>query len=175
MVLLKKIGNFIWSKSFGINFGALILAYLILVFTVKGCMKSTTNHGQKIEVPNLIGKNQNNVENLLKGTGLEYEVLDSVYDPKKIEGTVMEQDPLPTSTSDVYVKEGRKIKIRVSKRTQLVEMPYLVSKSQRFAEGILRNRQFQYRLEYSPSRESPGAVLEQLYKGNAIKGGRKIK
>ena len=174
MEILKKIGNFVWSKSFGINFGSLILTYIIIIFTVKSCMKSSTNHGQKLEVPSLIGKNENNVANLLKGTGLEYEVLDSIYDPSKVTGTVLEQDPLPTSDSKVYVKEGRKIKLRVSKRTQLIEMPDLVSRSQRFAEGILRNREFRYRLEYLPSKESPGAVLEQLYKGKKIAGGTKI-
>lgn len=174
MVLLKKLKNFIWSKRFAINIGAIVLVYIILFFSVRSCMRHSTNWGQKIEVPDLIGKNQNNLENLLSGTGLEYEVLDSIYDPKKVEGTILEQDPAPTSLSKVYVKEGRKIKVRVSKRSQLVEMPDLVSKSQRFAEGILQNREFRYKLEYVPSKESPGAVIEQLYKGKPIKGGAKI-
>lgn len=110
----------------------------------------------------------------MANTQLEYEVLDSIYDPSKIEGTIIEQDPLPTSVSDIYVKQGRTIKLRVTKRTQLVEMPDLVSKSQRFAEGILRNRKFRYRLEYKPSKEAHGAVLEQLYKGKKIEAGTKI-
>lgn len=174
MTLLKKIKNFIWSKAFAINMAAIVLVYIILFFSVKSCMDSSTNHGQKIEVPDLKGKNQNNLENLLANTGLKYEVLDSIYDPKKVEGTILEQDPLPTKDSKVYVKEGRVIKVRVSKRSQLVEMPDLVSKSQRFAEGILRNRDFRYKIEYKPSKESPGAVLEQLYRGKPIKGGQKL-
>jgi beta-lactam-binding protein with PASTA domain len=174
MKILSKIKNFVWSKSFAWNIGAIILAYIILFFSVKSCMNTQTNHGQKIDVPELIGKNQNNLENLLAGTGLEYEVLDSIYDPKKVEGTVLEQDPMPTKLSKVFVKEGRVIKVRVSKRSQLVEMPDLVSKSQRFAEGILRNRNFRYKLEFKPSKESPGAVLEQLYRGKPVEGGKKL-
>jgi beta-lactam-binding protein with PASTA domain len=56
----------------------------------------------------------------------------------------------------------------------LVEMPDLVDKSQRFAEGVLRNREFGYTLEYKPSKEAHGAVLEQLYKGKKVAPGQKI-
>ena len=174
MILLKKIGNFIWSKRFLINFGLIVLIYIIGVFVLRKCLDGRTNNGQKIEVPNLIGKNQNNLSNLLANTDLKYEVLDAIYDPTKVEGTILEQDPAPTSLSSIYVKEGRVIKVRVSKRTLLVEMPDLVDKSQRFAEGILRNREFRYQLEYQSSQESHGAVLEQKYKGKPLKGGTRI-
>lgn len=174
MTLLKKIGNFIWSRTFLYNFAALILLYVLLFWVLNTCLDSRTKFGEAIEVPNLIGKNQNNLENLMADTGLEYEVLDSIYDPTKIEGTILEQDPLPTSLSMVSVKSGRTIKVRVSKRTQLVEVPDLIDKSQRFAEGILKNRKFKYRLEYKPSKEAHGAVLQQLYKGKPIAAGTKI-
>lgn len=174
MILLKKIGNFIWSKRFLINFSAIIILYVIGVFVLKSCLSSSTNNGQKIEVPNLVGKNQNNLANLMVNSELNYEVLDSIYDPSKVAGTVMEQDPLPTAKSNIYVKEGRTIKLRVSKRTLLVEMPDLVDKSQRFAEGILRNREFRYQLEYQPSKEAHGAVIEQRYKGKVIAPGTKL-
>ena len=152
----------------------MLLFYFILFQWTKCSLDSRTKHGQKIEVPDLVGKNQNNLKSLLGQSNLKVEVLDSIYDPTKIAGTIMEQDPLPTSKSEVYVKEGRTIKIRVSKRTQLVEMPDLVDKSQRFAEGILRNRSFKYRLDYRPSKEAHGAVIEQLYKGKPIAKGTKI-
>ncbi len=170
---MSKIKNFISSKTFALNMGAILVVYIILFLSVKSCLNNQTNHGQKIEVPDLIGKNENNLENILTNTGLRYEVLDSIYDPKKVEGTVMEQDPMPSKISKVFVKEGRVIKVRVSKRSQLVEMPDLVSKSLRFAEGILRNRNFRYKLDFRPSKESPGAVLEQLYRGRPIEGGKK--
>lgn len=174
MNLLKKIGNFVWSRAFLINFGALILLYVILFLSLRSCLNSSTNHGQKIEVPNLVGKNSNNAKRLLAGSELNYVVLDSIYDPTKTEGTILEQDPKATSISKLHVKAGRTIKLRVSKRTMLVEMPGLVDKSQRFAEGVLRNREFRYSLEYKPSREAHGAVIEQLYKGKRIAKGTKL-
>ena len=174
MILLKKLGNFIWSKRFLINFGLIIVVYIIGAFILKGCLSYSTNNGQKIEVPNLVGKNQNTLANLMADSELKFEVLDSIYDPTKVAGTILEQDPLPTAKSNIYVKEGRTIKLRVSKRTLLVEMPDLVDKSQRFAEGILRNREFRYQLEYQPSSEAHGAVIEQRYKGKIIAAGTKI-
>lgn len=174
MTLLKKLGNFVWSRRFLINISAIIVLYVIGVFVLKGCLNSATNNGQKIEVPNLIGKNQNNLANLMSNSELKFEVLDSIYDPTKVAGTILEQDPIPTAKSNVYVKEGRTIKLRVSKRTLLVEMPDLVDKSQRFAEGILRNREFRYQLEYRPSKEAHGAVIEQRYKGKIIAPGKKL-
>ena len=174
MALFKKLLNYIWSRNFLINIGLIILVYIIGVFAFNACLKSRTNHGQKLEVPNLVGENQNNLSNLLTSSELRYKVLDSVYMPDKVEGTIIAQDPEPTQESGIYVKEGRVIKISVTKRTQLVEVPDLVDKSQRFAEKILSNRGFRYRLEYKPSQEADGAVMEQLYKGRPIEAGHKI-
>lgn len=174
MVLLKKLGNYIWSKHFLLHFSLIIFVYVLLFYLVKCSLNARTNLGEKIEVPNLIGKNQNNLENIFADLEIRYEVLDSIYDPTKVEGTILEQDPEPTSISDVYVKSGRVIKLRVSKRTQLVEMPELVDKSQRFAEKVLLNRGFRYTLEYKASPEAHGAVIAQLYKGKPIQKGTKI-
>ncbi len=174
MVVFKKLLNYIWSRNFLINFGLILLIYVIGVLAFNGCLKSITNHGQKLEVPNLLGKNQNNLNNILANSQLGFEVLDSIYMPDKVEGTIIAQDPEPTKESGIYVKEGRVIKISVTKRTQLVEVPDLMDKSQRFAEKILSNREFRYRLEYKPSQEADGAVIEQLYKGRPIEPGTKI-
>lgn len=174
MELLKKLGNFIWSRHFAVNFGLIIVIYVVGVFILKGCLSYTTSHGEKIEVPNLIGKNQNNLKNLLAKSGLEYEVLDSIYDPSKVEGTILAQDPEATSLSKVYVKATHVVRVRVSKRTQLVEMPDLVDKSQRFAATVLKSRGFRYKLEYKPSLEAHGAVLEQMYKNKPIKAGERL-
>lgn len=174
MTLLKKIGNYIWSRHFLINFVVLLLIYWLIINLFQCTIEKRTHLGQKIEVPNLIGKNQNNLENLFAGSQLKYEVLDSIYDPAKVAGTILEQDPAPTELSNVYVKQGRKIKVRVSKRTQLVEMPNLVDKSQRFAENILLSRGFRYSLEYKPTMEAHGAVLGQEFKGKRVAAGTKI-
>ena len=172
--MLKKLINYLTSKKFLFNLVAIILVYVVGIWTLKAYLNSKTHFAQKIEVPNLIGDNQNNIAEKLKNAQLSFEVLDSIYDPTKVEGTIIEQDPLPTDSTGIYVKENRMIRIRVSKRSQLVEMPDLVDKSQRFAESILINRNFRYKLEYQPSSEAHGAVIEQLYKGKPITAKTKL-
>ena len=167
----KKMGNYFWSKNFLFNFLGIIAAYMLGYFILNGCLDSTTRFGEKVKVPDLIGKNQNNVKKLLNGTGLEYQVLDSIYDPTKVEGTILSQDPEPTSISKVHVKSGRTIHLRVSKRTQLVEVPNLIDKSQRFGERVLINRNFRYSLDYKPSKEAAGAIMEQRYKNKPVAPG----
>lgn len=137
-------------------------------------LDSYTNHGQQIKVPNLIGKKVDNVKTELEDLGLQYEVLDSIYDPSKPQGTILDQDPDPTMFSQVFVKEGRIIRVRVSKKSRLVEMPSLVDKSQRFAEKILENRGLKVSIQYKPTNEANGAVLEQRFKGKSVKEGMRI-
>ena len=174
MELLKKIKIFVWSKHFLKHTGIVILTYLFVVSFVIFYLGSFTNHGQKIKVPNLIGKNINSIKGLLVENNLQYEVIESKYDPKKPEGTIIEQDPIATELSTVFVKEDRIIRIRISKQTDLVEMPSLINKSERFALQVLKNRGLKYKIEYKTSSESNGAVIHQKYRGQTIKEGEKI-
>ncbi len=174
MSLGAKIKNFFFSKRFLKNFGLLILVYVLAVFMTRWYLNSYTDHGQKIAVPNLIGKNEKQISQLVADLGLEYEVAESVYDPTKPDGTVISQDPVASSQSDVFVKEGRIIRVKVSKKTQLVEVPKCVDKSQRFAENILKSRGLKYKIEYKPSIESAGAVIRQLYNGKEISEKEKV-
>lgn len=174
MSLGKKLKNFFWSKRFLKHFAILIVVYVVIVGGTVMYLKMYTNHGEKIAVPDLIGKNVKNIGTSIEDLGLQYEVLDSIYEPTKVEGTILSQDPMPTDSTSVFVKEGRTIRLRVSKRTQLVEVPRCVDKSQRFAENILRNRGLKYHIEYKTTTEADGAVMQQLYKGKPIAEKEKV-
>lgn len=162
------------TKRFLKIVGMLFLVYFLIITITMFYLDSYTNHGQKIEVPNLIGKNVLSIESLLEESELTYEILDSIYDPKKTEGTIISQDPQPTFLSRLFVKEDRIIKLRVSKKTLKVEMPSLIDKSRRFAESILKNRGLKFTVSYRNTVEANGAILDQLYKGKYIKEGTKI-
>lgn len=174
MEFLQKLRSFIWSKHFLKHLGLIVLTYIIIISITVFYLDSYTNHGQQIEVPNMVGRDVNGVKAELEELGLEFEILDSIYDPSKKEGTILDQDPDATSLSKVPVKEGRIIRLRVSKKSRLVEMPSLVDKSQRFAESILENRELKFKIQYKPTNEANGAVLEQRYKGRSIKEGTRI-
>ena len=90
------------------------------------------------------------------------------------EGTVVEQLVEPTSLSQVYVKSGRSIGLRLSKKSQLVEMPSLMHKQVQFAQSILEQRGLRYMIQYKPSAEANGSVLDQRYNGRRIKEGERI-
>ncbi len=147
---------------------------MILIFGVIFWLDAMTNHGEKIMVPELEGKNVKSIGPLLENEGLEFEILDSVYMPELAQGTIVSQDPMPTRITGVSVKNGRMIRLRVSKKTQLVEVPNLVDKSQRFAEAILLNRGFKYKIEFKATTESNGAVLEQKYRNKSVAKGTKL-
>lgn len=174
MSIFAKLKSFVWTKAFLKKLGIVVLFYLLVITVTVFYLGSYTNHGQTIEVPNLIGKNVNSIGSQLEDLDLTYEVLDSIYDPSKPEGNIMDQDPAPTAQSQIFVKEGRILRVRVSKKSRLIEMPSLVDKSQRFAESILKNRGLKFRIQYKPTNEANGAVLDQLFKGSVIKEGKKI-
>ncbi|MGV3630615.1 MAG: PASTA domain-containing protein [Bacteroidota bacterium] len=174
MEFLRKLKSFIWSKHFLKHFSLIIVAYIVIVGGTIFILDFTTNHGQKIKVPNLHGRNVKTIQSTLDELGLTYEILDSIYYPNKPEGTIISQDPRPTDSTDVYVKEGRIIKVRVSKKTNLVEMPSLLDKSERFAQSVLKNRGLKYKITYKATSEANGAVLEQRYNGQSITEGTRV-
>ena len=174
MELWQKIKAFVWSKHFLKHSGYILITYIVIVGGTILYLDAFTNHGEKIKLPNLVGMPSVKAQAALEELDLKMELLDSVYRPDLPAGTILEQDPLPTSKSLVYVKSGRIIRVRVSKRTRLVEMPSLIDKSQRFAESVLKNRGLKFRVQYVPTSEANGAVLKQLYKGTEIKEGTRI-
>ena len=120
MDTLKKLRAFIWTREFLKKFGLVVLFYLLVITITIFYLSSYTNHGQQISVPNLVGKTVAKSTTILEELDLTYEVLDSIYDPSKPEGTIIDQDPDPTSFSKVFVKEGRIIRLRVSKKSRMI-------------------------------------------------------
>jgi len=174
MELWQKIKSFVWSKFFLKQTGYIFLTYIIIVGGLILYLDAYTNHGEKIEVPNLVGMKAANAQTNLEELDLKMELLDSVYRPDLPTGTIVSQDPLPTKKSLVYVKSGRTIRVQISKRSRLVEMPSLIDKSDRFAQSVLTNRGLKYKVTYVPTSEADGAVQRQLYQGKPIKEGTKI-
>ena len=174
MDLLKKLKAFVLSIYFVKNLGLILLVHLLVIGGLILYLNTKTSHGEKISVPSLYGKNVNTIQGIVAESGLRYEILDSIYAPDKPAGTIISQDPRPSDSTDVFVKADRIIRVRVSKKSRLVEMPSLIDKSQRFAESVLKNRGLKYTITYESTREADGAVLGQKFKGRNIEDGTKI-
>ena len=163
-----------WVKLILINLGLGILFYFIVIFSTIKYLDVYSNHGEEIAVPNLVGKKSSVAKMQLEEMGLSYEILDSISDPSLPNGIVKQQMIEPTSISKVKVKENRIIGLRLSKKTELTEMPDLVFKHVDFAQGILENRGFSSRIQYKPTKEANGSVLDQKYNGKSITKGTRI-
>jgi eukaryotic-like serine/threonine-protein kinase len=175
--VLGKLKNFLRSKLFLVNLGLLVFTVLVIVFGTLFYLDSFTRFGQKIEVPDLVAQKVNiaDLDELLSEKGIGYEVMDSVYRTDLPQGTIFFQDPGPTSETGMHVKEGRRIKIRVATRFQLVEMPDLAGKtSRRFAEQKLKNRGLIPVIQWESSSEGKDQVLKQRYKGKDVAAGEKV-
>lgn len=157
-------------------FSAVFLAviYAGVLFGTMRYLDYYTNHGEEVAVPNLIGLQSVEAKLKLEGLGLSYEILDSIYDPKKENGVVLEQMIEPTSISKVHVKSDRVIALRLSKKKELTEMPDLLFDEVEFAKGRLSSRGFTCTIEYEPTTEADGSVLGQKYAGLEIPSGSRI-
>ena len=98
--------KYLFTKAFLKQLLLAILALIILMFLVLWWLRSTTNHNQKIEVPELAKLSLDKVEDRLDELDLRYEILDSAnYNPEYPKYSVIEQIP----KAGKFVKENRKI------------------------------------------------------------------
>jgi hypothetical protein len=173
----KRMGNlitFLKSKLFLKNLLA-YLAFVVLMFVGVSIFLGTyARPGQTFDVPDFVGDKVNiqDIDIYMKDLPLEYEVVETVFRTDLPEGTVFFQQPGPTSKTGMRVKKNRSIKLRVSTRTKMVEMPDLAGKSSlRFAEQKLINRGLKVTIEYVYSAEGKNQVLEQKFNGRRIEPG----
>jgi len=174
MSRFSNIKEFIKTKHFVKQIGLIILTYLIIVGGTLLYLDIRTHHGEKIAVPNLIGKHSDNIEELLDDSGLDYIIIDSIYRPELPAGTIVKQIPEATSRTKVFVKSSRILEISLSKKIRYVVIPDLMHKSKRYAESILKNRGLKFRLKYTISPNDIDAVVSQRYNGRKAVEGLKV-
>ena len=134
-------------------------------------LKSTTNHGQKIEVPSLSKLSLDVVEDKLGELDLRYEILDSAnYNPDYPKFSVIEQIP----KAGKYVKEDRKIYLYLNPSGyRKIQVPDVIGRTRRQAEPTLLAMGFEIgKVSYRP--DISDQVKEMRYKGEKLEPGTKI-
>ena len=123
--------RFLISKSFFIQIGIATISLSLLIIIMKWWLGFTTNHEQKIQVPNLNKMSLTNVETTLKELNLDFLVIDSAsYNPKYPKQSVIEQTP----ESGSFVKEKRKIYLTLNpSKYRDITIPDLNGQSKRQA------------------------------------------
>lgn len=137
-----------------------------------------TRKGQTNEVPKVTGMHIDKAIQILEDSDLNYTIVDSVYDENITRHHVTDQSPLPFS----QVKRGRKIYLTVnSLDVPEVEMPDIAGKMS-FEQALktlhgkgLELGKVTEQPDPSISSASDKPVFEQLYRGEPISPGTKVK
>lgn len=158
------------KKSFRINVLVVILLSIFLYILFFVSLGFITRHGNEVVIPNVMKKDIKVAEKSLESMGFEV-LVDSAYDPKQKPMTVLSQIPEVGST----VKSGRTVFITINRRQPpMTPMPNLVGLSYRSAAMILKNNKLNIGDTIYKPDIAKGAILEQLYKGKAVRPGELV-
>lgn len=160
--------QFVFSKAFLKQLLLAIVAILVLGFLILWWLRFSTNHNEKIEVPNLAKMSLDKVEEALDEMDLRYEILDSAnYNPDYPKFSVIEQIPKPGK----FVKENRKLYLTLNPSGyRKIEVPDVLGRTRRQAEPTLLAMGFKIgKISYSP--HISDNVLEMRYKGGKLDPG----
>ena len=163
--------RFLKSKSFFIQIGIAIVSVSLLIMGIKWWLSFTTNHDQKIQVPDLNKMSLSNVETKLKELNLDFLVIDSAsYNPKYPKQSVIEQTP----ESGSFVKEKRKIYLTLNpSKYRDITIPDLNGQSKRQAITQLQSIGFKIG-KFLYIRDYKDVIRGLKSNGKKLKSGSKL-
>ena len=170
--MIMRILKFLKSPSFFKQIGIVILGTIVLVFGLKWWFGYTTNHDQKIKVPNFHKMKLEDVDKKLKELNLRFEVIDSArFNPNYPIISVIEQNP----EAGDFVKKNRKIYLTVNpSKYRDVVIPDLNGRTKRQAITHLLSIGFKIG-EFSYVPDIGKDVVRGLkFKGKKLKAGAKL-
>ncbi|WP_372744789.1 PASTA domain-containing protein [Lutibacter sp.] len=165
--------KFIKSKTFLKQLVIAFVGLVVFIFVVMKWLNISTNHNQKIEVPNLEKMSLNEVERTLEELDLRLFVIDSAsYNPEYPAKSVIDQDPEPGD----FVKENRKIYLTLNPSGyRNIEVPSVFGKTKRQVTSHLSSIGFKISAEpVYVSDIAKDVVRGLIFKGKALKSGEKI-
>jgi serine/threonine-protein kinase len=124
--LRKELSNLIKIPFYMLSFIILGLIFGFLTFKV-------LSFSRTVEVPNLYGKSPVEASKLLREKGLNLKIEGEDFDSTVLPGHILKQDVPPQKK----VKEGRGIKVVLSKGPRVQSIPFLVNETLSNAEAIL--------------------------------------
>ena len=163
--------KYLLTKAFLKQLLYAFLVLIILSFIILWWLRSTTNHNQKIEVPNLAKLSLDIVEDQLDELDLRYEILDSAnYNPDYPRYSVIEQIP----KAGQFVKENRKIYLTLNPSDyRKIKVPEVLGKTGRQARPTLLAMGFEIG-KISKRPHISDHLLEMRYKGEKLTPGMQI-
>ncbi len=165
MLLLQ----YLKSKIFIRTLITMLVSVIIGIFLLKLFLNYTTNHDQKIEVPDLAKMSLSDTENTLKNLDLRVEVIDSTsYNPNYPPKSVISQDP----EAGDFVKEDRKIYLTLNPSSyRKIAIPNVLNKTKRQVETHLKSVGFRIGEYYYIPDLGRNVVRKMKFKGKVVKPG----
>ncbi|MCG1035617.1 PASTA domain-containing protein [Polaribacter sargassicola] len=165
--------KFLKSKYFFIQIAVAIAGLLIFIFALKFWLKTSTNHDQKIQVPNLHKMSIENVNRTLEELNLGYIVIDSAsFNPEYPKKSVIEQSP----EAGDFVKEKRKIYLTLNpSKYRDISIPDLNGSTKRHAISQLRSKGLNVDTSYTYVKDiGKDVVRGLLYKKKVLNPGDQL-
>ncbi|MEM9078002.1 MAG: PASTA domain-containing protein [Bacteroidota bacterium] len=164
--------SFLKSRTFLIQLGLALVAVVLIAFGILRWLKSTTNHGEFVEVPNFSKMSVIEMRKAVEDAGLRYQVLDSSnYNPDYPRFSILEQDP-PAGNK---VKTNRKIYFTVNPSGyKKVTVPDIIQVTQRNATSMLRAVGLDVQRVTYIDELGRDMVYQMKHKGKYLKPGDKI-
>ncbi|MFC4268609.1 PASTA domain-containing protein [Polaribacter marinivivus] len=168
-----SIFQFLKSKSFFKQIAIALISLVLLYFILNFWLNITTNHDQKIQVPDLHKITIDEAERKLKELDLDFKVIDSAsYNPEYPKKSVIEQNP----EAGEYVKEKRKIYLTLNpSKYRDITIPDLNGRTKRQAESELQAIGFIVGANYTYVRDLGKDVVRGLrHKGKIVNPNDKL-
>lgn len=180
---MRNFLKFLGSRQFLIQLGLAAVVSVLLVFAVLQWLKSSTHHGDFVEVPDLAKLSVTEMREVLDEADLRYEVVDSAnFNPDYPRFSIIEQNP-PAGNQ---VKQNRKIYVTVNPSGyKKITVPDIIQVTRRNATSMLRavgldvdevtyidelGKDMVYRIRYQGKYIKPGDKLPRTSKIELVCG-----
>ncbi len=149
-----------------------IVIFIGLIFATKWWLNNTTNHNERIAVPNVKGMTLDLVEQELSNARLRYYIIDSAnYNPDYPRYSVIDQEP----KADKFVKENRQIYLVLNPSGyQKMTIPSVIGKTRRQAEPQLKAMGFEIGAITYVDWIGKDEVRDLRHKGSKVKAGDRL-
>ncbi len=169
------------SRNFWLNVVLAMLSVLLLLWLTFRFFHWYTNHGETIEVPQLVGLSEAEAMEQLDALDLQGLLSDTLYEVPDFlafvpAGHVLDQNP----RAGVDVKQGRKVRLFLrSAAPPMVSLPNLVNFSVNVARAELEAKGLVIEAVITASGRPPKMelnppIVELRHKGKALKLGQKL-
>ncbi len=168
-----SIVQFLKSKTFFKQIAFAVIGFIVLFFVLKFWLNISTNHDQKIQVPDLHKITIEEAQRKLEELNLDYKVIDSAsYNPTYPKKSVIEQNP----EAGDFVKEKRKIYLTLNpSKYRDITIPNLNGRTKRQAISELQAIGFVVSTKFTYVRDIGKDVVRGLrHKGKIISPNDKL-